>query len=244
MGVLTEIELRERVKREGRVDTISVDPGTIITPAAAQYAREQGIKIVFEGKDKKISKGELKGQKKPEHYTHLDRSNLVPKNHPRIKLRGMLDMLQALIIKAQIVVQQEGIPRLVGDLEQMLAYTRQLLRAEVTGDDAPELKLLNLNEEEIREYSHRPFENIGINHIVPSYYMGPVIAELNYLRAFVRQVEIAACEAFLRENGEPERLDIIKGLNRLSSAVYVMECKLLAGQYYSENKESKLDSKD
>ncbi|MFW0968184.1 MAG: cobalamin adenosyltransferase [Thermacetogeniaceae bacterium] len=233
MGVLTEIELRDRVKREGQLDTISIDSGTLITPAAAQYAREQGIKIVYGDQNKGISREQLKGQKKPEHYTHLDHKNLVPKTHPRIKLRGMLDLLQALIIKAQVTVKMEGMPKLVGDLEQLLAYTRQLLRNEMTGDEVPDLKLFGLSEEEIHEYSHHPFKKIGVNHIVPSHHMGQIIAELNYLRTVVRQVEIAACDVYVNNDGTVEREDIIKALNRLSSAVYVMECMVVAGHYHS-----------
>jgi ethanolamine utilization cobalamin adenosyltransferase len=233
LGVLTEIELRDRVKREGQLDTISIDSGTLITPAAAQYAREQGIKIVYGDQNKGISREQLKGQKKPEHYTHLDHKNLVPKTHPRIKLRGMLDLLQALIIKAQVTVKMEGMPKLVGDLEQLLAYTRQLLRNEMTGDEVPDLKLFGLSEEEIHEYSHHPFKKIGVNHIVPSHHMGQIIAELNYLRTVVRQVEIAACDVYVNNDGTVEREDIIKALNRLSSAVYVMECMVVAGHYHS-----------
>ena len=233
MGVLTEIELRDRVKREGQLDTISIDSGTLITPAAAQYAREQGIKIIYGDQYIGISREQLKGQKKPEHYTHLDHKNLVPKTHPRIKLRGMLDLLQALIIKAQVTVKMEGMPKLVGDLEQLLAYTRQLLRNEMTGDEVPDLKLFGLSEEEIHEYSHHPFKKIGVNHIVPSHHMGQIIAELNYLRTVVRQVEIAACDVYVNNDGTVEREDIIKALNRLSSAVYVMECMVVAGHYHS-----------
>jgi ethanolamine utilization cobalamin adenosyltransferase len=233
LGVLTEIELRDRVKREGQLDTISIDSGTLITPAAAQYAREQGIKIIYGDQNKGISREQLKGQKKPEHYTHLDHKNLVPKTHPRIKLRGMLDLLQALIIKAQVTVKMEGMPKLVGDLEQLLAYTRQLLRNEMTGDEVPDLKLFGLSEEEIHEYSHHPFKKIGVNHIVPSHHMGQIIAELNYLRTVVRQVEIAACDVYVNNDGTVEREDIIKALNRLSSAVYVMECMVVAGHYHS-----------
>jgi len=233
LGVLTEIELRDRVKREGHIDAITVDPNTLITPAAAQYAREQGIKIIYGDRNKGLSKEQLKGQKKPEHYTHLDHKNLVPKTHPRIKLRGMLDLLQALIIKAQVTVKMEGMMKLVGDLEQLLAYTRQLLRNELTGEEIPELKLFGLSEEEIHEYSHHPFKKIGVNHIIPSHHMGQIIAELNYLRTVVRQVELAACDVYLNNDGTVEREDIIRALNRLSSAVYVMECMVVAGHYHS-----------
>lgn len=232
MGVLTEIELREKLKREGRVDTISVDPGTIITPAAAQYLREQGIKLVFADQKQVAHSKEPETPKKPEHYTHLDKERLVPKTHPRIRLRGMLDLLQALIIKAQLVAQKEGLFELVGHLEQMLSYVRQLLRSEVLGEEAPRLRLFGLDEDDIHEFSHHPFKYLGINHLTPSYHMGPVIAELNYLRAFIREVELVACDAYLHEDGTVERLDLIRALNRLSSAAYVMECKFVAGHYH------------
>ena len=45
---------------------------------------------------------------KPEHMTHLYGNCLVPKNHPRIILRGKLDSLEAAILWAQATAQREG----------------------------------------------------------------------------------------------------------------------------------------
>ena len=51
------------------------------------------------------------------------------------------------------------------------------------------------------------------------------VARLNSLRTQVRQTELAAAQAF------PEgREDIIRGLNRLSSAVYILMLKCVQQQ--------------
>jgi ethanolamine utilization cobalamin adenosyltransferase len=57
--------------------------------------------------------------------------------------------------------------------------------------------------------------------------MGHLAASLNMLRTHVREVEIAAEMAF----AEGERGDILMALNRMSSAAYILLCRLLAGQY-------------
>ena len=60
--------------------------------------------------------------------------------------------------------------------------------------------------------------------------MGRVCAELNYLRTFIRETELSAVEAFTVD-GEMKRSDIVEALNRLSSCVYIIFCKVA-----SENK--------
>ena len=57
------------------------------------------------------------------------------------------------------------------------------------------------------------------------------MAHLNLVRTQVRETELAAVEAFFDPTKGPEREDILTALNRLSSAVYVMMCRLKAGKY-------------
>ena len=61
--------------------------------------------------------------------------------------------------------------------------------------------------------------------------MGRMAAELNRLRTKVRETELAAAHAFMGADGSVERPDIIRCLNRLSSGVYIVFCKWLAGKY-------------
>ena len=56
--------------------------------------------------------------------------------------------------------------------------------------------------------------------------MGETAARLNCLRAQVREVELSAMHAF----PHGERNDLIEGLNRLSSAVYILFCKTVSAK--------------
>ena len=60
--------------------------------------------------------------------------------------------------------------------------------------------------------------------------MGRLCVEINSLRAQAREAEIAAVRAV------PERLDILRAMNRLSSAVYVIFCRQLSGWYETKSK--------
>jgi len=60
--------------------------------------------------------------------------------------------------------------------------------------------------------------------------MGAVCVALNLLRTRVRETELAAARAFETESGFSRR-DLIQGLNRLSSCVYILLCRRLSGYY-------------
>ena len=79
--------------------------------------------------------------------------------------------------------------------------------------------------------SHNPQKFFGVQYMqLPDYTMGRDYALLNQLRAAVRETEVAATEAF-RVGNKYTRKDIIEELNRLSSAIHIMMCMYLAGQY-------------
>jgi ethanolamine utilization cobalamin adenosyltransferase len=81
--------------------------------------------------------------------------------------------------------------------------------------------------DEIRERSHHPERYFGLGHIRPHYSMGAIAAGLNTLRTRVREAELSACRAYEKM----DRADIIKVLNRLSSAVYILVYKYLPDGY-------------
>ncbi|MGB9825267.1 MAG: hypothetical protein ACPLRU_01225, partial [Desulfofundulus sp.] len=168
---------------------------------------------------------------KQEYQTHLHGSELVIKNHPRIKLRGQLDHLEAEIIIAILEAQKNGLTMLVNELKWFLDCMRQVMKAEVTGTPLPEIVFGELDSNQIREHSHHPEKYIGVRHFMPEAKHGLMMARLNLLRTLVRQVELAAVDAFCHSGGV-ERQDLLTALNRASSVVYIMMCRLLAGTYY------------
>lgn len=230
MKVVTEIDLRDLYRKEPFI-VFSLPAGARLTPAAAQFLSERKITLNRAGQP---------GQKK-EFQTQLKGSELVIKNHPRIKFRGQLDHLEAEAILAIIEVRREGLAALAGDLQWLLDLLRQIMRAEVTGQALPEIYFGGLDSQSIREYSHHPEKHLGVRHFTPGAGHGPIMGRLNLLRTLVRQVELAAVNAFYQADdcqsdagvGQGvQREDLLAALNRASSAVYIMMCRLLAGNYY------------
>jgi len=238
MIVLTEADLRVRYRADDCRE-IHVTEGTFVTPTAREYIKEKGLSLIFDSGDnfqvkesKSVSAdGNKPYSEKPEHLTHLRGNILIPKNHPRIICRGKLDSLQAKILEVQVMAQTDLL--MVRDLQELLAMVRKILSCEVKDEPLEAITLLGLDDVQLREVSHHPKKYFGIEHILPSHTMGEMVVALNSLRTAVRETEISAMNAFYAE-GELVREDIIKALNRLSSAVYVIICRKLAGWYEKE----------
>ena len=172
---------------------------------------------------------------KPEHMTQLFGNELVAKDHPRILFRGKLDSLQALVVLDQALIAEEkggrGQEALTADLGDILRSLRELMRCDVLDEAFQNETILGLTHAELREHSHNPMKYYKIKQMVlPDYTMGRDYALLNQLRTAVRETEVAAAQAF-REGHKYTRQDLIEELNRLSSAVHIMMCKYLAGEY-------------
>lgn len=168
---------------------------------------------------------------KPEHMTQLFGNKLVAKDHPRILFRGKLDSLQASVVLDQALIHASGKEELVQDLDDILKHLREMMRCDVLDETMAMETTIGLTHEELREHSHNPMKFYKIKAMVlPDYTMGTEYALLNQLRAQIRETEVAACEAF-RVGTSYTRGDIIEELNRLSSALHIMMCKYLAGDY-------------
>lgn len=159
---------------------------------------------------------------KPEAMTHLRGNLLVPKDHPRILFRGRLDSLEADIIAAQLLAESRNLPVLCGELGELLALARELLGCEVKEQPIGEFSLFGLDAKGLRYASHHVTQTLGIDHPVPDYRMGAVCVALNSLRTRVRETELAAVQAGCGA--------LVEALNRMSSGVYILFCRQLAGQ--------------
>lgn len=251
---ITEDILRQEL-RNTQPDTYYIPEGKILTPAAREYLQQRKIKIGKEGEPKvvatvvppmpqvTVSAPEVPKPKfvdfvtgayymeKPEHMTHLYGNVLVVKNHPRILFRGKLDSLQALVVLAQATIAEGGKQKLVDDLGNILGILREMMRCDVLDETFRNETIIGLTHAELRERSHDPKKFYNIQQMVlPDYTMGKDYALLNQVRTAVRETEVAAAEAF-REGSKYTREDIIEELNRLSSALHIMMCMYLAGQY-------------
>jgi ethanolamine utilization cobalamin adenosyltransferase len=178
------------------------------------------------GRYRVLATGERLNEK-PDSLTQLrDDESLIQKNHPRLLLRGKLDTLQGMLLDAQCSADADGARGLVGELGEALELSRKLIGAEVTERPLGEWKLGGLNPSEIRFHSHHTWELYGVPFMFPSVRQGPVVAMLYLARAYAREAELALYQAF-----ETPHKDLQLALNRLSSALYLMTVKYLAGRF-------------
>lgn len=252
MDILTEADLRcGKLKIEN--NTVCVKKGTFITPLAQEYLKSHSLTLCYTDS---VSSGGSFGKgvmsyspisatgsnrfvdfetgegysEKPEHMTHLRENLLVAKNHPRILLRGKFDSLEALIMQTQVIAEKSGYEKIALELDEVMSFVQILLACEVKDSPVPEIKFSGMNSQRIRYVSHHLKEEFGIEHSVPHYSMGEVCVALNTLRTFIRETELIAVEAFTQD-GKVIRSDIVEALNRLSSCVYIIFCKKVAGHY-------------
>ena len=68
---------------------------------------------------------------------------------------------------------------------------------------------------------------MSVGWVLPDASMGPTVVKLNLVRAFCRQVEIVAADAFGGESHltSDNRDRLLHGFNRLSNAIYVLVCR-------------------
>ncbi|TVR21705.1 MAG: hypothetical protein EA387_09890 [Nitriliruptor sp.] len=166
---------------------------------------------------------------KPSHLTQLDAHHFAPKTDARIRLRGRLDTLQALTLAVGARARAEGHAETAGHLDTLAAYCRELLAAEYHGRAPGEIALAGLDEETIHHASHHPEEAVGLPHLVPDATHPETLHWLNLLRCQVREAEVLVLDAYPPDRDDTEvARGLSRAVNRLSSAVYVLELRLAA----------------
>ena len=242
MALLTEEDVR-RMSNDGARGPVVVRQGEVLTPGARDYLREHRVEVVYpQGEPASAGVGAAQPAKyrtlfgaglteKPEHMTHLKGNILVFKDHPRIAFRGWIDLLEAEIALTQRSCAREGYGAVAEELEEVLGFVRRYIRFDVLDEPVGEVRLCGYTPEQLREYSHYPEKHFGQPHFLVHYTDGEAVLAVNRLRTVVRQTELAAYAAFRDADGNVARGDMILGLNRLSSLMWILMIKLKAGKY-------------
>ena len=225
----TEEIVRANIRnREGK-RVFYLGKGDTLTPGARDWLGRERIAILPGESAKPDQYRLLSGAvltEKPEQMTHLNGNVLVLKTHPRIRFRGAMDALEAELLLCGF--RCEGTLR--QNLGEILLLARMLIRCEVMDEPVPEGKLCGLTQEELRSHSHRPQDYYGQPHFMPDFSDGEILLSLNRCRCAARAVELAAAAAFTDENGNAERIDILRALNRMSSMIYILMIKEKGGK--------------
>lgn len=228
MRIITEAELREAWKQTP-FTAYTLPPGVKLTPAARQFLSDRRIPVTQ-------AAGETKqptacGAEKGEAFTHLNGHELVPKQHPRIRFRGLADSFYGFMVELELLAAESALPALQGELKILRKFAGQLIVAEASGKTLPFIDFYGWSPEEIRDRSHHPQKYYGIGHFRVHPADGPVMARLNRMRTQVRELEVSAAECFGSEAAQGGRQDLILALNRFSSLAYILMCRLKSGGY-------------
>lgn len=167
-------------------------------------------------------------KKKPSELTQLDAHHYALKTHPRIKLRGEVDSLHALVLLIQRMARQDGDLVLAHDLGTIAAYCRELTSAEYNGRPVAQLELSDWDADRIHLATHDPKGTLGIEHLTIDENEPELQHWLNMARTRSREIEITAMEAF----GTPAPdwgATICHAFNRLSSTFYFLQLRMKAG---------------
>lgn len=207
--------------REGK-RVFYLGKGDQLTSDARDFLTRERIEILPADKARPERYRLLTGgfmEEKPEHMTHLYGDVLVPKTHPRIAFRGAMDTLEADLMLCQL-----SVPHLEKELEEILQLARLLLRCDVLNEPLQESALCGLSQQQLRQHSHQPQVYYGQPHFMPRAADGPCVLQLNKVRCTARTAERAAVAAL------PEREDLLRALNRMSSMLYILMIREKAKQ--------------
>ena len=156
--------------------------------------------------------------KKPDTMTHLNAYTLVSKSDPRLGFRAKLDSTIAVAVWLQGEVSDYAQSWLT-DIRSVLG---NIMRADAVDEPLPHFMIGGMDEKSIHQLSHYPLKYLEHDHIVPAFEHGKNVRLLNLLRTSIRETEIVAASIFIDRDLVVKRPDIMQGLNRLSSAVYVL----------------------
>ena len=216
----TEDMVRMNIRNRDGKRVFYLGTGDNLTPGARDYLSRERIEIHSAETAKPLEYRLLNGatfREKPEQMTHLNGKLLVYKTHPRIWFRGAMDTLEAELLLCQLECKKWRV-----ELGEILNLARNLIRCEVMDEPVQAEKLCGLTMEEQRSRSHRPQDYYGQVHFMPEVTDGVAVLQLNRCRTAARAAELAAAEAFMDQDGNCSREDILRALNRMSSMIYIL----------------------
>ena len=215
-------DARDNVRNRDGKRVFYLGKGDQLTSDARDWLSRERIEVLPADKARPDRYRLLSGgfiEEKPERMTHLFGDVLVEKTHPRIVFRGVMDILEAELLLCALEV-----PKWEKELGEILNLAREVIRREVLGEPLPDRPLCGMSMEELRSRSHRPQDFYGQPHFMPAVSDGAAVLKLNKVRGIARRAELAAVAAV------PDREDILRAMNRMSSALYILMVREKAGK--------------
>jgi ethanolamine utilization cobalamin adenosyltransferase len=251
--IVTEADLRDQLRRPDKGAQVIIPAGAKLSPSAADFVKQWGLATV-EAAPHEHSAAPDPGEwdtastfpvdvtgerprcttcgspvtEKASALTQLNSCHYAPKTHPRIRLRGRVDSLHALVLLVQRIAREQDQAELTADLGTVAAFCRELTSAEYNERPAAELVLHDWDAEQIHDVTHDPKGTLGIDHLTIDEDEPELQHWLNLARTTAREIEITALDAFPSPH-HPYGASICYSFNRLSSVFYFFQLRLKAG---------------
>lgn len=253
--IVTEAELRDQLRRPAIGAQIRIPAGARLSPSAADFVKQWQLVVLEPehaspgdaagGGDDDRPEWDIPSRfpvtpnaepprctqcgtpvpEKPDGLTQLNSCHVTAKTHPRIRLRGRVDTLHALVLLAQSRASALELGWLAGDLGTLAAYCRELTSAEYNERPVADLALGEWDAEALHRATHDPEAELGVAHLTISAASPELQHWLNLCRATSRELELVALDAFTSPH-HPYGASICHALNRLSSAFYFLQLRL------------------
>lgn len=241
MALLTEEDVR-RMSNQGTRGPVVVNRDQMLTPGARDYLREHRVEVVY-------PQGEAAGEgapsapakyrtlfgaalnEKPEHMTHLKGNVLVFKDHPRIAFRGWIDALEAEILLTQQAAAGRAMGPWPGSWRRFWALSGAISASTCwTSRWGPSSCAA------IRRSSSGSTPTIRRSTSAsptfwPAIPTAPPCWRSTSCALWCGRPSWPPTPAFRDADGNVTRGDMILGLNRLSSLMWIFMIKLKAGRY-------------
>lgn len=202
---------------------VASSPSSSSSPSPPSWNRAAEFPVALEGDTPRCVLCNNPVTEKPERMTQLDAHSFAPKNTPRIRFRGRMDSLHALVMLAASRARALDQKRTAERLDTIAAYCREISSAEYNGRAPADIEIAGFDEPAIRAATHDPAGLMGVKHLTPGGCDPETLHWMNVLRTQSREVELAALDAFAPTADHPVVApDLLRAMNRLSSAIYLV----------------------
>ncbi len=209
---LTESELRE-LWRDGRGILPRFPPGTRLSPSARDFLNTHGLQIDTAPEPAPIDPGQA-----------------APEAPAPVAFRARMDSLHAAALLVGAQARRFNLPELAGLLNLVAADCREIMSAEYNERGVGELAIAEKAEAELAAISGSPDRRPDLPPPVPGPEDHEILLWLNWLRAAVREAELAANQTFARPDHPEDPRGLAHALNRMSGAVRYLELLFRSGK--------------
>lgn len=218
MKFITEMDLRDLYRTEPFA-TYVLQPDTKITPGARQFLVDRRVTLEqAQCRDSEIPK------------THKSSQVQTQESCFSLRLRRRMDCIESLFLLIAAELLHSGDAVLSEEVMALGKYFRNVQKAERDQMAPDRLQFQGWSEEEIKKRSDSLKKYVDVDEFHVGLENGKVVAQLNYLRSSLREVEPALLETYWNEEKQVcLRQDLIDAVNLMINLLSMMMGKCLEG---------------